>query len=478
MDWSKIVTRFQANPNRREMLQGSIAGIGSLALTSLLAEDGLLASEQAEATHRVGPHFAGTAKNVIVLFMAGGPSQVDTFDPKPELKRLQGRDVPDSIRKNVPAIKRAGLVNVMASPFQFKQHGESGIPVSEILPHTAKHVDDLCVLRSLTHRNPVHGPAECVMLTGSAIGDRPSLGSWLTYGLGSANHNLPTFLVMNVNTVGMQFAQAPGWRSGFLPPRYQGTVVNGKTGIQDVDLPGGTTSEQRREQLDLLKFLNERHQNEVGGDSELEARIRSYEMAFRMQTAAPELFDLTRETSVMKAHYGMEDKQTTAMGRSCLLARRMIERGVRFVQIRFGGWDAHGGLAKNHRTQSAKTDRPIAALLGDLKKRGLLEETLVIWAGEFGRTPTMEGRGGGRDHSPLGFSIWLAGGGIKGGQIIGETDPLGYTATKKPITPSDLYATLLHALGLDQHKLSYHHNGRKEIVTVLGGNVVREAFTS
>jgi hypothetical protein len=463
--------------NRREMLGRSIGGLGSLALMTLLAEDGLLAAEHTEDTHRLGPHFVGKAKNVILLFMAGGPGQVDTFDPKPELKRLEGKDVPESIRKNVPAIKRAGLVNVMASPFAFRPHGQSGIPVAEILPQTARHVDDLCVLRSLTHRNPVHGPAECVMLTGSGIGDRPSLGAWLTYGLGSENRNLPAFLVMNVNTVGMQFAQVPGWSAGFLPPRYQGTVVQGKTGIQDVHLPGKSTTQQRREQLDLLGFLNERHQEQLGGDSELEARIRSYELAFRMQTAAPELFNLSGETATLKSAYGLDDRRTEAMGRHCLLARRMVERGVRFVQVRFGGWDAHSKLENNHRSQAAKTDRPIATLLADLKQRGLLDETLVIWAGEFGRTPTMEGRGRGRDHSPLAFSIWLAGGGVQGGQIIGQTDPLGYTVVEMPITPSDLYATILQAVGIDQHKLFYYHNGRKEIVTVLGGEVVGEVFT-
>lgn len=462
--------------NRRAMLQRSAAGLGWIALTSLLAEDGLSATESSKAAPRVGPHFAPKAKNVILLFMAGGPGQMDTFDPKPELKRLEGKNVPESVRKNIPAIKRAGLVNVMASPFGFKKYGESGIPVSEILPHTAQHVDDLCVLRSMTHRNPVHGPAECVMLTGSAIGDRPGLGAWLTYGLGTENRNLPAFMVMNVNTVGMQFAQAPGWRSGFLPPRYQGTVVSGKTGIRDVQMPSGLSNHQRREQLELLDFLNHKHKDKLGGSPELDARIRSYELAFHMQTAAPELFDLSKETSITKKEYGIDQPSTAAMGSHCLLARRMVERGVRFVQVRYGGWDAHSRLEGNHRTQASKTDRPIAALLADLKQRGLLDETLVIWMGEFGRTPTMEGRGRGRDHSPLAFSVWLAGGGIKGGQIIGKTDPLGYSVTERPITPSDLYATILHALGLDQHQLFTMHNGRKEIATVLGGEVVKEAL--
>ena len=458
--------------SRRAMLARCGAGMGTLALTALLHDEGLLAQEKkipSKATNY------GTAKHVIFLFMSGAPSQVDTFDPKPLLGELAGKDVPESIAQNVPRIKRSGLKNLMASPFKFRQHGESGIPVSDLLPETARHVDDLCVLRSLQHRNPVHGPAECITLTGTQVGDRPSLGSWLTYGLGSENENLPAFVAMNANNSAMQFPQAAGWSAGFLPSRHQGTVVQ-QQGIRNVEMPDEYNDASRRRQLDLMKYLNRKHLERLGENSELEARIRSYELAFRMQSAAPEVFALTQETDETKKAYGIDNKTTAEMATCCLTARRLVEAGVRFVQIRLGGWDAHANLAGNHRNMSARSDKPIAALLADLKQRGLLDETLVVWGGEFGRTPTMEGSKKGRDHSPGGYVTWLAGGGIRGGQIIGQTDEIGYTPVERPLRPSDLHATILHALGIDQYELVYEHHGRKELVTVLGGDVVTEAF--
>jgi hypothetical protein len=457
--------------NRRAMLAQCGAGMGTLALATLLADDGLLAGESGEADKRP----QGTAKHVIFLFMSGAPSQVDTFDPKPLLGKLDGQDVPESIAEHVPRIKRSGLKNLMASPFKFQPYGESGIPVSELLPHTARQVDDLCVIRSLAHRNPVHGPAECITLTGTQVGDRPSLGSWLTYGLGSENESLPSFVVMNANSSAMQFPQAAGWSAGFLPARHQGTVVE-QSGIRNVRMPAEYTDASRRRQLELMEFLNRRHMEKLGDNSELEARIRSYELAFRMQAAAPEVFDLGKETQQTKEMYGIGNKTTGEMAARCLTARRLVEAGVRFVQIRLGGWDAHANLTGNHSNMCARSDQPIAALLADLKQRNLLDETLVVWGGEFGRTPTMEGKGKGRDHSPGGYVTWLAGGGIRGGQIIGQTDEIGYTPVERPLRPSDLHATILHALGIDQYKLFYDHHGRKELVTVLGGEVIREAF--
>ncbi|MDF1658067.1 MAG: DUF1501 domain-containing protein [Verrucomicrobiales bacterium] len=456
--------------SRRDFLSASFGiGAGSLGLETLLAEQsGKLAVG--------GSHFAPTAERVIFLFMSGGPSQVDTFDPKPELAKLAGKDVPESIAATVPKIKRAGLKNLMASPWEFQQHGESGIPVSELLPATAKHVDDLCVIRSMQHRNPVHGPGECVALTGTGAGDRPSIGAWSIYGLGSETQNLPAFVTMNLHSDGMQFPQAAGWGAGFLPPQYQGTVVDPEEGIRDVAMPEGFTKSRRRDQLGAIDWFNRRHLSQLGHHPEIEARIRSYEMAFRLQTAAPELFELSGESAATRALYGLDTSPTKQSGRGCLLARRMVERGVRYVQLRIGGWDAHGNIKGNHERMCGITDRPIAALLSDLKQRGLFDSTLVVWAGEFGRTPTMEGKANGRDHSPAGYSVWLAGGGVKGGQIIGQTDPIGYVTVDRPVSPHDFHATILHSLGLRADRLTYNHHGRDEVPTVFGGDAVTEVF--
>jgi hypothetical protein len=335
-----------------------------------------------------------------------------------------------------------------------------------------KLVDDLCVLRSCRHASPIHAPAEYLATTGTQVGDRPSLGSWLLYGLGSENRNLPGFIVFRAGETG----RPPAWSAGFLPARYQGTVV-GPTGIPNVAMPAVSTP-NRQAQLRLIDELNRHHLERHAGHSELEARIRTYELAFRMQTAAPEAFDLSTETQATKNLYGLSDPVTAEFGTYCLLARRMVERGVRFVQLRHGGWDAHGNLPRNHGPQARKTDRPIAGLLADLKRRGLLEQTLVIWGGEFGRTPAAENLGPtpGRNHSPSGYSMWLAGGGIKGGQVVGATDPVGYAAVQRPIHPNDLHATVLHALGIDQRQLFYRHHNRNERVTVNGGEVVTEVI--
>jgi hypothetical protein len=458
--------------SRRELLRRAGLGFGTLALTALLAEEQRLVA--ADGTLVGAPNFRGKAKSVILLFMGGGPSQVDTWDPKPELAKLNGQDVPESIAKGVPRIARSPLKNLFASPYRFTPHGQSGIAVSELFPETGKLVDDICVLHGCRHASPIHAPAEYLSTTGSQIGDRPSLGSWINYGLGSENHNLPGFLVL---LAGENFGSAPAWSAGFLPARFQGTVVK-PDGIPNLAMLPGYTLESRQKQLDLIARLNEHHRERHAGNSELEARIRSYELAFRMQTAAPEAFDLSKETEETKQLYGLDAKESAEYGTHCLLARRFVERGVRFVQLRCGGWDAHGDLKKNHDPQAMKTDKPIAGLLTDLKRRGLLESTLVVWGGEFGRTPTAENKSPspGRDHSPSGYSMWLAGGGVTGGQVVGATDPVGYAAVERPIHPNDLHATILHALGIDQHEMYYLHNNRTELVTVNGGQVIKEVF--
>lgn len=465
--------------DRRAMLRESALGFGSLALTTMLLDEGIGGETRTRSLS--GPHHPPTAKSVIFLFMSGGPGQTDTFDPKPLLKNLDGQKVPESIAATVPNIPRSGVHSKLyASPFSFKNYGESGIPVSSLFPRTAELVDELCVVRSLNHRVPVHGPGECIALTGTGVGDRPSMGAWMNYGLGSLAQDLPGFLVFLSNTTGPP-PQLPGWGSGFLPARYQGTVVDGNKGVPYTEMPGSYTNLDRRKQLEFINQMNRRHLERQGPDSELEARIASYELGYRMQTSAPEVFDLSSETQRTREMYGLDQKATADFGRHCLLARRLVERGVRCIQLRNGGWDAHSSLKSNHLKGGAHTDQPIAALLRDLKQRGLLESTLVVWGGEFGRTPTIEGsRTGdsrGRDHSPAGYTMWLAGGGVKGGQILGQTDELGYVPVERAVSPADMHATLLHALGIDQHRLSFPHNNRDEIPTVFGGEVIKEVFT-
>ncbi len=460
------------------MLRESALGFGALALTAMAFDEGL-AGEDHDVT-RPEPHHKPTAKSVIYLFMSGGPGQTDTFDPKPLLTELDAKAVPDSIAANVPNIPRSGVNSkLLASPFAFSQHGASGIEVSDLFPHTAKLVDELCVIRSINHRVPVHGPGECIMLTGSGVGDRPSLGAWMNYGLGSAARDLPGFVVFLSNNFNVP-PQLPGWGAGFLPAKYQGTLVDAAKGVPFTDMPEGYGSADRRRQLDFIQAMNRRHLDDYGPQSELEARIASYELGYRMQTSAPEVFDLSAETETTRQMYGLDGKETKEFGEQCLMARRLVERGVRCVQLRNGGWDAHSNLKSNHTKNGLNTDKPIAGLLQDLKQRGLLDSTLVVWGGEFGRTPTTEGtRKGdkrGRDHSPAAYTMWMAGGGVKGGQVIGATDELGYVPVERPLAPADIHATMLHALGIDQHQLSYLHNNRNEIPTVLGGNVVHEVF--
>ena len=458
--------------NRRDMLQRAGQGFGLAALASLIGEDQARAATSG-AVGTVKPNTKAKAKSVIMLFMGGGPSQVDTWDPKQELAKLHGQDVPESIAETVPRIARSPLHNLFASPFKFQKYGNCGMECSELFHHTAGRADDICLIRSMKHNSPIHAPAEYISLTGSGVGNRPSLGAWVTYGLGSINRNLPSFVVFTSDGTG----RPPGWSSGFLPARHQGTVVN-SSGVPNLEMPAGYTLEKRQHQLDLLSDLNEQHLARHGGNSELEARIRAYELAFGMQMSAPEAFDLSQETADTKKLYGLERDTSREFGTHCLLARRLVERGVRFIQLRNGNWDAHGKLAENHKARAASTDQPIAAMLTDLKRRGLLDETLVVWTAEFGRTPTAQGNGegAGRDHSPSAYCTWLAGGGVRGGQIIGQSDPVGYAAIERPVSPNNLHATLLHALGIDQHDLFFEFHNRRELPTVTATEMIPEVF--
>ncbi len=469
--------RYQHAPSRRQALYRTGYGIGAIAL-AILHDSQHRSYADASDRHTYPIPLTGPIKSIIVLHMGGGVSQVDSFDPKPALKKYAGKDVPPSIAKLVPkGNKRLRTSNLMPSLWDFKARGECGTPVSDLFPEMAKHVDDLCIIRSMKHDSPIHTPADYLTLTGSLTGQRPSWGAWLAYGLGSENQNLPAFISMSI---GDNFSGPALWGSGFLPPEFQGVNVGGKKGINDVQLPEGIKLEHRRAQLDWLATMNREHVNRLQYHDEMEARIRSYELAFRMQTSAPDVFDLSRETNETRALYGLDRKETAEFGTNCLLARRFIERGVRCVQLIGAGWDAHADIRDNHTNQAGMMDQPIGALLADLKRTGLLKSTLVVWGGEFGRTPTVEGNPEkpGRDHNPAGYSVWLSGGNIRGGQIIGATDEVGYTAVERPVHPNDLHATMLHALGISERTIEFNHSGRNEILTNLGGNVIEEVFTS
>jgi uncharacterized protein DUF1501 len=453
--------------NRRQMLRQTGAGFGSLALAALLADKTTARPQADNALTTRSPHFAARAKRVIFLFMAGGPSQVDTFDPKPRLTRDHG--------KPSPKLYLGKTRNLLASPWRFQKRGQSGLGVSELFPHVGACVDDLCIIRSMV-ADDVNHPGGCLQMnTGERVATRPSLGAWVTYGLGSENQNLPGFIAIGP---GPLIEGARQYGAAFLPGVYQGTFVSDlKNPIRNLTNDQVGVKRQRRE-LDALRRLNELHRGERTEDSRLSARIESFELAYRMQLQAPETFDLSQESSATQRHYGVDQKETEVFGRQCLLARRLVQRGVRFVQLYhttggFQPWDQHSNLKGGHAANARATDRPIAALLQDLKARGLLEETLVIWGGEFGRTPSAEGADG-RDHHPYGFTMWLAGGGVRGGLAYGATDEFGWDAVEKPVHVHDLHATILHLLGLDHEKLTYRHIGRDYRLTDVYGNVVKD----
>jgi hypothetical protein len=459
-------------------------GFVATALTAMLAQDGFFpapAEASLDTQHSTPgtsrrPHFPAKAKSVIFLFMYGGPSQVDLWDPKPELTKRHGQPIPNL--DNDPLFKARNPGTLMGTPRQFGKHGQSGVEVSDLYPHLSKCVDDIAVIRSTYADSFAHGSGLLQMNTGFIRQGYPSMGSWVSYGLGSVNQNLPGYVVL-LDHRGGPISGPPNWGSGFMPATYQGTQfrTSGEP-IINLNPADGVTPAQRRQELDLLTRLG--NSAAAGPEShELAARIQSYELAFRMQAHAPEAVDLTRETEETKQLYGLDNAVTEKFGRRCLMARRLVERGVRFVQVYSGGghndenWDAHGDVNKNHELHCGETDKPIYALLTDLKRRGLLDSTLVLWAGEFGRTPTNQG-GTGRDHSPRGFTTWMAGGGVKGGQVIGATDDFGYAAVESKVHVHDLHATALHLLGMDHTLLTYFHGGRNMRLTDVAGRVVKE----
>ena len=459
--------------SRRDMLHQAGAGFGSLVLASMMQQVGA-ATEKSDAVLN-GPHHPPTAKSVIFLFMEGGPSHIDLFDPKPELENLAGQPLPASFG---PIITPMGEYDapLMPSKRKWAQYGESGLWVSDWLPHTAEHADDLAVIRSCWANGLNHSNGVCQMNSGSILGGRPSLGSWVTYGLGTANENLPAFVVIEDGD-GHVINGPRNWSAGFMPASYQGIALNGsKSPIDFLKTPENVGADRQAAKLRLLNEINKQHLIQRASDSELEARINSYELAFRMQAQAPEAVDLSQETERTQAMYGIDDKETASFGKNCLLARRLVERGVRFVQLYHGAgskWDSHSAIEKNHGKMCQTSDKPVAGLLKDLKERGLLDSTLVIWGGEFGRTPMSE-KGDGRDHNAYGFTMWMAGGGVKGGQTIGKTDEIGLHAIEDRLHVHDLHATILHMLGVDHWKLVYAHQGRPERSTQNEGNVCRK----
>ena len=449
--------------NRRDMLKRAGGGFASLGLAGVLADQGLLAAESPLVPK--SPHIQPRAKRIIHLFMNGGPSQVDTFDPKPALEKYHGQRPPGAERKTE---RQTG--GLFKSPFKFKQSGQSGIPVSEIFPEVAKCIDDICVIRSMHTDVPNHEPSLLMMNSGITQPIRPSMGSWLSYGLGTENQNLPGFVVLcpGKPVVGPQL-----WSNGFLPGIHQGCHIGKLDPKKIVDHISNKhlTPRTQRQQLDLINRLNGLHSDQRAGDDKLESRIQSLEVAFRMQTEAQEAFDVSKETKATRELYGKGQ-----FADSCLAARRLVERGVRMVQVYFGGgqpWDDHGNIENGHRTKGQQSDQAVAGLLRDLKSRGLLEDTLVLWGGEFGRTPVSEG-GSGRDHNHNGFTVWLAGGGVKGGMTYGSTDEFGFAAMENKVHVHDLHATILHLMGLDHENLTYRYSGRDFRLTDVHGHVVKD----
>src|SRR5690349_15132602 len=453
MPTTSHTSRLIPNPtpcgrSRRGFLWEMGGGFASLALVDLLSQQGFF-GESAVAAEGGSQktHYAAKAKHCIFLFMNGAPSQVDTFDPKPALEKHDGQAYQGQ-QKFGSNNRPVGYL--MKSPFPFPPHGESGLEISELFPHTAKHADDLCVLRAMYTDTAAHSSGCLQLNTGSPLTGKPSLGAWLSYGMGSLNESLPSFIVMT-DPRGGPIGGAPNWGSGYMPARYQGTLFrSGESPLLDLTTPPGVSAKTQRQSLDLLHELNRQHADARPHETELTARILSYELAYRMQTAAAEIVDCANEDKQTLDLYGLNDPVTADFGRKCLIARRLIERGVRFVQLYSGGghieatWDGHNDCIANHKTHAAETDRPIGALMSDLKQRGLWDETLLVWGGEFGRTPTSEGIGKpGRDHNWLGFSMWLAGAGVRGGQAIGRTDDLGFEGVEDRYHVSDLHATIL-----------------------------------
>lgn len=467
--------RFQTPPlSRRDVLRQAANGFGAAALVALLADDPAFGAKKpstaADPYEPRPPHFRARATSVIFLFMDGGPSQVDTFDPKPRLAREHGQP----IQAKVQPTQFDNVGTVLACPWEFRQHGQSGIPVSDLFPHTARHVDDLAIVRSMVSNFSEHTFANYFLHTGAGQQGRPSMGSWASYGLGSECRDLPGFVVLTSGMI------PPGgldcFGSGFLPVAFQGSLFQrGPAPVADLT-PGSPALNNDAASRDLVRAFDRQLSERRGADDPLEAAIANYELACRMQTAVPELADLSSETAATQQLYGLDDPTTEIFGRQCLLARRLVERGVRFIELLpqnlgFDRWDQHSNLREGHAKNALATDKPIAGLLSDLKSRGLLDSTLVVWGGEFGRTPMAQGSDG-RDHNPFGFSMWLAGGGVRGGTIYGATDDYGYHVVENKVEIHDLHATMLHLMGLDHTRLTVRFGGRDMRLTDVHGTVL------
>jgi hypothetical protein len=462
--------------NRREFLRDAFCGFGSLAMADMLQRQALRGATTVNALAPKPPHMPAKARSVIFLFMAGGPSHIETFDPKPLLNELDGQARPQEFGEAKYQFVKPDA-KLLGTKRTFQKYGKAGIEVSDLFPHMATCVDDLAVLRSCHGDMVVHSAAQYELWTGRIIPGFPSMGSWTCYGLGTESESLPAYVVMPDPDGALEAGQ-PMYGNGFLPAVYQPTMFRpGDRPVLNLDLPAGVSLDQRKKTVDLIRQLNEATLDP--GDDEFNARVKAYDLAFKMQTEAPEVLDITNEPQETLDLYGVGKEPTHDYGRRCLLARRLVEKGVRFVCVVSGGgpgnlqWDAHDDIEENHVRMAAQTDQPVAALLKDLKRCGLLDTTLVLWGGEFGRSPEAQG-GKGRDHHNLGFTMWLAGGGIQGGQVVGATDAIGLRAVENPIHFRDLHTTMLHQLGLDQDKLNYLHLGRNERLTQLHGRVVKE----
>jgi hypothetical protein len=457
--------------SRRWLLKSSALGFGNLALSAMLSSESEASPSDSPLAAKK-PHFAPRAKRIVFLFMKGGPSHVDTFDPKPLLDRDHGKPLPFAL----PRVTFAKQGNLLKSPWKFQKHGQSGLPVSELFPNVAKHVDDMCMLRSVHGTNPAHGGALIKLHTGTDQFVRPSMGAWVTYGLGTENENLPAFVTVCPT---LAHGGMNNWGGAFLPSYCQGTPI-GNASISSSQAKVKHIRNQRidkntqRKQLDLIQAMNRDHMEKSEHNKNLEGRLESFELAYRMQTAMPEIQEINGESKQTIRQYGIDDPMTQNFGRQCLLARRFLERGVRFVQVTHSDsevqWDQHGHLFQGHTKNAAEVDKPIAGFLADLKARGLLDDTLVLWGGEFGRTPTAQGSDG-RDHNPHGFTMWMAGGGVKGGYTYGATDDYGYYAAENKMHVHDLHATLLHLLGLDHQRLTFRYAGREFRLTDVAGEV-------
>ena len=479
--------QFPCGQTRRESLWNMGAGFAGTAMTGLLASDGFFNRLHAEETNAnpLAPRdgqFVGRAKACIFLMMNGAPSQVDTFDYKPELVKYAGKQMPEGKRFINSGGRKIGYLT--PNWRRFLPGGDSGLLISDYFPNVRKHADKLAVINSCHTDSHAHGSALVAMNTGKTFIGRPSLGSWCTYGLGTENESLPGYVVM-MDKRGGPISGQPNWGSGFMPSTFSGTLFR-PTGTPILDLkgPSHVTQNAQREQLDLLAQLNQRHLDQRPGGAELAARMKTYELAYRMQSQAPEAVDVSSESEATLKMYGIDQQPTDEYGRNCLIARRLVERGVRFIQLYSGGghleetWDAHESVEKNHGRHGAEVDQPIAALLTDLEERGLLDETLVVWGGEFGRMPFSEGQNApGRNHNPYGFSMWFAGGGVKGGIRYGETDEFGFEAVHNKVHLHDIHATILHLMGLDHELLTYFHQGREESLTDVGGRVVMDILS-